>query len=356
MTRALLLIVSVSAACAQEAGSGFELRATVTGEGFYAQALTQAPRDGDSMSGGARGMLYPVWKWNQHWSVEGTVQVHSRPYFPSEFSTQGYGVKADILQAHVNYTRFWKDASLTVRAGELSTAFGSFLLRYDDMQNPLLDMPVSYGYYSGTTVLGLAGAQVDASVHKLDFRAQFVNSSPANRRSIFDGDQYGNWAGGIGYTIRQGFRVGASMYRGPYLDRHYRFFFPGEAKPSDLDATAVGIDVSWGRGPWNVYGEWQRFQMNYKLIPTFHEQVGYGEVRRVLSPRWYVAERISYVRASAFPGYQVYETAIGYRPSAQQLVKLGYEAEQGPGIQGMQNNVLAIQFVTAFRPFSFGRN
>ncbi len=243
-----------------------------------------------------------------------------------------------------------------MRAGQLSTAFGAFLLRYDDMQNPLLDMPVSYGYYSGTTVLGLAGVQVDASVHKLDFRAQFVNSSPANPRSILDRDQYGDWAGGIGYTIKQGFRVGASTYRGPYLDRQSPFYFPGEAKPRDLPATAVGVDVAWGRGPWNVYGEWQRFQMDYRLIPTFHEQVGYGEVRRVLGPRWYVAERISYIRASAFPGYQVYETAVGYRPNAHQLIKVGYEVEQGPATQGAQDNTFAIQFVTAFRALSLGRD
>jgi hypothetical protein len=75
----------------------------------------------------------------------------------------------------------------------------------------------------------------------------------------------------------------------------------------------------------------------------------------VLSPRWYLAERISYVRASAFPGYQVYETAVGYRPNAQQLVKVGYEAEQGGVLQGAQSNTFAIQFVTAFRPFSLGR-
>jgi hypothetical protein len=349
VTRALLFIIIIgSAAWAQEADSGFELRSTLSAQGFYAPELTQAPRDGESVSGGFRGMFYPVWKLNSHWSVEGTVQVHSRPYFTSEFSTQGYGVRADILQAHLNYSRFWKDGELTVRAGELSTAFGAFLLRYDDMQNPMLD-------YAPTTALGLAGVQADVSVHKLDLRAQFVNSSPANRRSIFDHDQYGNWAGGIGYTITQGFRVGASAYRGPYLDRHYPFYFPGEAEPKDLDATAVGVDVAWGRGPWNVYGEWQHFQMDYKRIPTFTEQIGYGEIRRVLSPRWYLAERISYIRASAFSGYQVYETAAGYRPMPHQLVKVGYEMEQGWSIPGMQNNTFKVQFVTDFRVLSLGR-
>src|SRR5262249_31063129 len=148
-----------------------------------------------------------------------------------------------------------------------------------------------------------------------------------------------NWAGGIGYTILQGFRVGASAYRGPYLDRQYAFYFPGEAKPKDLPATAIGFDVAWGRGPWNVYGEWQRFQFDYRVIPTFRESVGYGEIRRVLHPRWYAAARIGYLRPESFPGLQVYETSVGYRPNAHQLVKVGYEIQQGKTIRGTLNNV-----------------
>jgi hypothetical protein len=45
---------------------------------------------------------------------------------------------------------------------------------------------------------------IDANRGKFDGRAQFANSSPAHPRCIFDHDQYGNWAGGGGYTIRQG--------------------------------------------------------------------------------------------------------------------------------------------------------
>ncbi len=74
----------------------------------------------------------------------------SRPYYYEDFSTQGYGVKADILQANLSYSRFWKDASLVVRLGQMSTAFGSFLLRYDDAVNPLIDTPMAYGYYSAS--------------------------------------------------------------------------------------------------------------------------------------------------------------------------------------------------------------
>lgn len=158
---------------------------------------------------------------------------------------------------------------------------------------------MSYGYYyKPVSSNGLTGAQVDVTKGKVDLRAQFTNSSPANRRSLFDRDQYGAWAGGAGYTIRQGFRVGVSAYRGPYLHRQYQYYFPGEAKPRDLPGSGYAIDVQWGRGPWNVYGELQKFQLAYRLIPTFNEHTGYAEVRRVLHPRLYVAARASYIRAS----------------------------------------------------------
>jgi hypothetical protein len=327
---------------AQEAESGFELRTTLSAEAVSSQDLTEAPRDGNPVTGGFRAMLYPIWKWNGNWSVDGAFQIYSRPYFFDQFYTQGYGVTGNLMQGHLNYSRFWRKASVVARVGILSTAFGSFPLRYDDAVNPLIDKPLSYTYYSGVTLLGLAGAQVDATYEKMDFRAQFANSSPINPRGVFDRDQYGNWAGGAGYTILQGFRVGASMFRGPYLDRHYAYFFPGEAAPNTLPGTGVGVDVSWGHGPWNVYGEWQRLQMDYRVIPTFREQFAYGEVRRVLAPRWYVAARLTHQSPSLGPAKQVFEAAVGFRPNAFELVKLEYETD----------NTVAVQFVTTLRPIS----
>src|SRR6202042_767688 len=127
--------------------------------------------------------------------------------------------------------------SVLLRAGQMSTAFGSFVLRYDDAENALVDLPISYGYYyAPVSILGVAGAQIDATRGKFDGRLQFANSSPANPRSIFARDQYGNWAGGAGYTIHQGFRIGVDAYRGPYLSRNYAFFLPGEKNPSALPA------------------------------------------------------------------------------------------------------------------------
>lgn len=353
--KTLLLCGMAGLACAQEAESGFELRSTVSAQSVYSHDLTEAPREGAPVTGGFQALLYPTWKLNSHWAVSGAIEVHSRPYFPEEFKSQGYGVKTNILNANVSYSQFWSKGSLVIRAGQLTSAFGSFLLRYDPATNPLTGVPAGYGYYGGgVAIAGLAGAQVDATAGPFDMRAQFTNSSPANPRSVFDKDQYANWAGGAGYTIRQGLRVGVSAYRGPYLDRNFPYYFPGEAPPRELPATGYGLDVQWGRGPWNVYGEMMHFQMTYKAIPTYNVQNGYAEVRRVLHPRWYAAARAGYSRPLRHPGSESYETAVGFRPAANQLLKFGFTVESYSNAAA--DHVAMIQFVTNFRAFGFAGN
>jgi hypothetical protein len=146
-----------------------------------------------------------------------------------------------------------------------------------------------------------------------------------------------------------------SGYRGPYLDRDGKYYFPGEAKPSQLPATAGGVDVEWAHRHWNVYGEWQRFLLTYRSIPSFREDLGYAEASRVLHPRWYVAARAGYRRTNAIPRVEVYEAAVGFRPGRSELIKLGYEAQRGPAIRGARNNILAVQFVTTLHPISVAR-
>jgi hypothetical protein len=340
-------LLTVAAAQAQEAGSGFELRTTLTAGAAYSQ---QSP---NSETGAFRALFYPTVKFDDHWAITGAVQVVGGPFFFQELPESEYSLRANLLQANLSYSQSWKKRSLVARAGQLSSAFGSFLLRYDDAVNPLVDIPQAYGYYyNEVTTKGLTGAQVDAVIDRVDLRAQFTNASPANPRSIFQKDQYGDWTGGAGYTIKQGLRVGVSAYRGPYLDRTYPFYFPGEAPPRDLPGSAIGADVQWAGGHWNVNGEWQHFQMDYHLIPVFTTSTGYAEVKRVLHPRWYVAARIGYLRASAYTGPNVYEMAVGYRPNAHQLVKLEYEIQQSPVIHGTQANTLAVQVVTTLKPLT----
>jgi hypothetical protein len=351
MKPAAILLLFGAGLQAQEATSGFDLRTTITAQGTYAPQLTDPPRSGSAALAAARVVLYPTWKLNTHWTVTASVQAYTRPFFETQFATQGYGLKTNVLQASLNYSRFWNRASIQVRAGQLPTAFGSFLLRYDDAVNPLAFMPASYGYYAPVTPLGLAGAEINATAGRLDARVQYVNSSPANPRGITQPDQYGNWAGGVGYTIKQGFRVGASTYHGPYLDRHYQFYFPGEAPPRQLPATAIGLEFQYAQGPWNAYAEWQHFNMDYRLIPVFTEHTGYAELRRVLNPRWFLATRLEYVHYGEFPGYQRYEVGAGYRPNRFQLAKLSYGIEQTS-----HTGVLTVQFVTTLDALSAPHN
>src|SRR5579864_6460566 len=91
---ALLATWLASAAWAQEAASGVDLRATLTAGLFEGNAPTEQPRDGSPWVAGFRAVLYPTWKLSDHWSVSGAVQVHSRPYFPEEMDTQGFGLNA----------------------------------------------------------------------------------------------------------------------------------------------------------------------------------------------------------------------------------------------------------------------
>lgn len=337
---------------AQEAASGLDLWGTLSGQGAASSLLTEKPRYGSPATAGFRSVFYPTWKISEHWTITGALQLNSRPYFYDSFRTTGYGVKGYVLQATVNYSRVSDKGSLLVRVGQLSTAFGSFPLRYDDAKNALIDMPLPYGYYWAVSSLGVAGAQVDGVRGRWDGRLQFANSSPANPRSIFAHDQYGNWAGGGGYTIRQGLRVGASAYRGPYLDRTYPYFFPGEANPNTLPASATGADVTWSRGHWNVFGEWGKFTMPYKLIHTFHQQAMYAEVERGLTPRWYGAVRTGYMTSSASTDGFRLEAAAGYRPNRFQLIKLGYEYYYYPNDSHKDDHTAALQVVTNFHLYA----
>lgn len=341
---------------AQEASSGFDLRATVTGQVVASNELTEEPRSGAPVAAGFRSVTYPTWKINDNLFVTGAWQLSTRPYFYSDLSTAGYGANGSLLQSALNYSRISDKGSILLRAGILTTAFGAFLLRYDDAENALIDMPPEYGYYySPISTLGVAGAQLDATRGKWDARAQFANSSPANPRSLFARDQYGNWVGGIGYTIRQGFRVGVSAYRGPYLDRHYKYFFPGEAKPSSTPARAFGLDIAWGRGHNTIQGEAQRFVLPYTVLPTFREWASYGEVKRVLSPRWYIAARAGLTSSKAAGNEHTIEGVAGFRPNRFQLIKAGYELEHYSTGSDRNDNTFAVQIVTSLH-FAAGRD
>ncbi len=181
-------------------------------------------------------MLYPTWKISKHWVISGAIDVNSRPYFQADFTTQGYGLKVYVIQANIGYSNVWKNGSVLVRTGQLSSAFGAFLLRYDDAENPLLNMPMEYGYYyAGVTTAGLAGAQVDVTQGKWDGRVQLVSSSPADPRSIFENGQYPELGRRDGATRSAGDYASGSPRTGdPTSTGNTHTFFRGESRSAGI--------------------------------------------------------------------------------------------------------------------------
>jgi hypothetical protein len=342
---ALLLAAAVS--LQGEGELTFSAPMTLTAGATYSHRNADDGLGLSPLGAGFRALVYPSLKLGGGWYLAGSIQTRSRRMVYEQLDGPNDGVQVDVIQAVVGYERYWGKNFFGLRTGELPTAFGSFPLRYDDAVNPLLDAPVSYGYYyKSATTLGLTGAQIDATFDKLDLRLQASTSSPMNRRGPFESDQYLNWTGGVGWTFFQGLRVGASAYRGPYLHREHRFYMPGEIRPRDLPATGMGVDVQFAKGHWNIQGEIQRFQRAYTVFPTFEQVAGYGEVKYAFHPRWFVAFRGAREQGGPPPGRTVLEGAVGYRLSPQQIIKVGYQAYRGPATRGSLGDVVGVQWVT----------
>ena len=360
---------SLTPVAAQESVAGFTMPMTVTA-GFMDTHRRQLNDPGAStLSGAVEAMLYPSVRFDQHWFASAAIQLGSSPFYYFQAYSSNHEFSRRVIQGLMGYTRIRNKNSLTIKAGQLVSAFGSFPLRYDNEINPLIDAPLGYGASEygpltyPVTLYGLAGAEVDVNWRRLDARLQFVNSSLANPRILFAGGQTPNWVGGGGYTISQGFRIGASVAHGGYLTTG-KLLLPTE-NASNWPVTAVGVDVQWARGYWAATGEWQRFHFPYpRIIPDINLTLGYAELKRTLHPRLYVAARVGYNTNMAdlstwqpfikriLPDRQSYELAVGLRLNRLQLLKVGYEWLHKDRIQGTKDNVFGLQLITSLNMVS----
>ena len=333
----LLLGVSATLAAAQEAEEGIAIPVTLSA-GFSASPATA----------GARVMFYPTLKLGSHWFAYAALQVRRLPYF---YSDSEHGFDTDVIQAYVGYSLRTGKTALVLKAGQLTTAFGSFPLRYDDTQNPLIGRPLPYtpslpvpygsggawGGFTPVSLYGLPSVEADLSTGRFDARAQIAGGSPSYPQGWSQMGLYRQWAAGAGYTIQQGFRVGASAFRGPYLDGDDLWGL----SPRSFPATGIGADVQWARGHWSVSGEWQRFRFDAPDSPVSFT-AGWAEAKRIVSPRLYLAVRAG--RMSTAPQLASVETAAGWWLNRHQLLKVGYEWAEG----ALRANTVGLQLVTSF--------
>lgn len=388
---------------AQEASSGIALPLTVTAGALYTHRL-QVDGPSSPIAAGFHAVLYPSLKLSSHWFVYSSLHLHSTPFYYYEAYEPEHEVKFQVVQAFVGYTRTHKTSSVVVKAGQLASAFGSFPMHYDDADNPLLDQPPSYSaylklrpdqlpcsgddiiygnQYSGSTnfhcggssasrdgvtpvtLYGLPAIELDVSTHKLDTRFQLTNSSPANPQNLLSGSQHAQWTVGAGYTLLQGLRVGASAFRGPFLERAVASFLPAGQNIRSFQATGAGLDLQWARGRWSVNGECQWFRFSYpNFLSSPESTFAYGEAKAVLTARAYIAARVGFQRNSHLtdltertsetfaPNRQSYELAMGYRPNRWQLLKFGWEWLSTSEISGTRNQVFGVQLVTSIQSLS----
>jgi hypothetical protein len=388
----------------QDSRIGVAMPFTVTGQALATQRLKSFDPGSSNRAAGFRATAYPTVQLGEHWYAYSAVQVSSEPFFYYESYYPEREVEAKVLQGFVGYTRTAERKALSFKVGKLASAFGAFPLRYDDTANWLLDQPMAYGsylrirpdqlpcgvndflhqteyreeveFYCGgaeeehygmlpVTLYGLPGAEVGISWGRADGRLQVTGSSPANPQSLGSDSQAIQWTAGAGYTIRQGFRVGVSAFRGPYLEAGVKSLLPAGKSARDYPATAVGADVQWAAGRFAANGEWQWSQFSYPGFPIQPAvQFAYGEVKATVTPRVYVAFRAGMQRhgqvvdhrnrvADPFqPNRQTYEFAAAYRLNRFQQLKVGYEWLDTQGVSGTRDNVLGVQFITSVASLS----
>jgi len=381
----------------QSSNYGFSLPVTFSGTAMDTSRVHFDDPGNSPLTGGFRIMLYPTLTLGPHWFFYAAEEVRFAPYFYYDTYEPDHEWYSNVIQAFVGYSIRTEKSSVVIKAGRLASAFGSFPLRYDDAENPLLDQPLSYiqtlsldygqlpcgvkdltaqhyGYvwnYCGgvgggygltpVTLYGLPGAEIDFSGHRLDARLQITNSSPADPQPFSRTGEYLQWTVGGGYTIRQGFRVGASAFRGPYLDASLIPFLPPGSTLRSFPASGVGLDAQWARGRWSATGEWQRFQYdypNFTVAPTVTSS--YGELKAVVTPRLFLAGRAGWMTpggaadntsasTSQFaPSIASYELAAGSWINRHQLLKVSYEWLTIQNLPGTKLDVLGFQFVTTF--------
>ena len=389
---------------AQEASSGVVMPFSVTA-GLSRSDRSQAADPGAySTTAGFRAVFYPSLKINSDWFVYSAVQFHSQPHYYYDLFYPDRKVESQVQQLYIGYSRVGEASALGFKLGRLPSAFGSFPLRYDDTANPLLDQPFSYAYpvklrpdqlpcgaddllhqetyplyvnhYCGgssqerngmvpVTLYGLPGLEIDWGWNRFDARFQLTNSSPVNPQGLTSASQHLQWTAGAGYTLWQGFRIGASGFRGPFLENGVHSLLDPGTGVGDYPAVGLGADLQWGLGRWSLNAEWHRVEFNYPVfeIPPAVSST-YVEVKATLNPRLYLAFRGGYeghgpvqdnggARSDRFqPDRQSYELVLSYRLNRVQSLKFGYEWLKTTGVSQSRDNVLGVHFVTSIHSLS----
>ena len=146
MRKNLLVVFVALAALAmgQSSDSGISFRGTFSGSVAATDRLQIQTPDASRITAGYRALLNPSIKLGQHWFGYASVQVLGKPYFFYDTYRSPRAYSTEVLQAFGGYQFRADRATVVIKAGQLTSAFGSFPLHYDDLENPVMSQPLSY--------------------------------------------------------------------------------------------------------------------------------------------------------------------------------------------------------------------
>jgi len=306
------------------------------------------------------------------------------------------------LRPFARLSRLGGSPWLNLHAGKLPTLFGTYGERTASTEKGLIGTPLLYFYHTavrpdfvpagsdhffepgirgggteslnhadGTSFGGIpivydacwdTGAELFGARNGLQYSLAgtfgTVSAPSSNASNPNDGYQV---AGRLGYRVQQGplfgLRVGASGAVGPYLKRDVARSesFPAGASVEDFESTALGLDLEFARGPWQLFAEVGRVGYEVPNVePVLSTTAYYVELVRDFGPSWSVAARQEAVFFSDVTSSEGvtgtwdhelrrWEGAVSFRFRRGARVRAGYQVTRFPEASHLNGELGAIQ-------------
>jgi hypothetical protein len=291
---------------------------------------------------------------------------------------------------------------LNLQAGRIPTVFGTFGERSSSTETGLIGTPLLYFYHSAargdivpvdndyffqpgvrgggyqmttynnrTSFVGMppiydacwdVGAEVYGTSSGLQFSMAAVQGT-VSRPSIAgsDNNDQKGVIGRAGYEAQSGplfgLRLGVSGGYGAYLNKSLESDpnFPAGKEAGDFQNTVLGGDLSFARGPWQLFSEVARASYEVPNVhPTLDVTGYYVELVRDFGPTWSVAARqeaLYYNNITSSTGVtqtwdyniQRWEASLSYRFRQNTRLRLGYQSTHLSDAPDLSGHLVAMQ-------------
>ncbi len=284
-----------------------------------------------------------------------------------------------------------------LEAGLIRIPFGTWGPRTYSDNNPLVGIPLGYGYH--TALIVYRNTLQKSPAELLSYRGRGGDPSPTFGISsglplvydncwssglLFFGGN-GKWeyitgalagslsnpsielkrsrpqiSGRVGFSPALGLTLGSSFGYGPYLTKANENDLPAGGTINEYNQTIFGWDINFERGKLTSHAEamYNRWTHPYVSEPL-DVYAGYVEERYKFATQFFFAVRYDRIEFSKiadpsggasvwdFPLYRV-ETGLGYRLDRNVTIKLVGQLTRYPGQSQFNDDILATQISTRF--------